>query len=57
MEHAEKYKNPAAVALGRIKSPAKAEAARNNGKLGGRPRLRKAQKIRAKQQRKAKKGL
>lgn len=34
----EKYKNPAAVALGRIKSPAKAEASRNNGKLGGRPR-------------------
>jgi len=26
MEHAEKYKNPAAVALGRIKSPAKANA-------------------------------
>ena len=26
-----------AVALGRIKSPAKAKAARRNGKLGGRP--------------------
>jgi hypothetical protein len=35
-------KNPAAVALGRlggrIKTAAKAEAARRNGKLGGRPR-------------------
>tara|TARA_R110000868_G_scaffold207859_1_gene456897 strand:- start:89 stop:319 length:231 start_codon:yes stop_codon:yes gene_type:complete len=31
-------KNPHAVALGRIKSPAKAKAARRNGKLGGRPR-------------------
>lgn len=31
-------KNPHAVALGRIKSEAKAKAARENGKLGGRPR-------------------
>lgn len=31
-------KNPAAVALGSIKSKAKAEAARINGKLGGRPK-------------------
>lgn len=30
-------KNPAAVALGRMTSPAKAEAARANGALGGRP--------------------
>lgn len=54
--HCGKEINPAAM-LGSISTPAKAEAARNNGKLGGRPRLRKAQKIRAKQQRKAKKGL
>jgi len=35
-------KNPAAVTLGRLggakKTPAKSEAARRNGKLGGRPR-------------------
>lgn len=31
-------KNPAAVALGRIKSKAKADAARRNGQLGGRPK-------------------
>jgi hypothetical protein len=31
-------KNPAAVAMGKIKSPKKAAAARRNGKLGGRPR-------------------
>jgi hypothetical protein len=35
-------KNPAAVTLGRMggatKTPAKSEAARRNGKLGGRPR-------------------
>jgi hypothetical protein len=30
-------KNKAAVALGRMKSEKKAEAARENGKLGGRP--------------------
>jgi hypothetical protein len=40
-------KNPAAVALGRlggkIKTVAKAEAARRNGKLGGRPRKAPAQ--------------
>jgi len=34
-------KNPAAVALGRIKSEKKAAAARINGKLGGRPRKEK----------------
>ena len=31
-------KNPAAVALGKMKSAAKPKAARENGKLGGRPR-------------------
>jgi len=31
-------KNPAAVALGSIKSERKAEAARLNGRKGGRPR-------------------
>jgi hypothetical protein len=31
-------KNPAAMALGKIKSPAKAAASRKNGKLGGRPK-------------------
>jgi hypothetical protein len=30
-------KNPAAVALGKIKTPKKAKASRKNGKLGGRP--------------------
>jgi len=30
-------KNPAAVALGKIKTPKKAAASRKNGKLGGRP--------------------
>jgi hypothetical protein len=33
-----KRKNKAAVALGSIKSKKKAEAARENGKKGGRPR-------------------
>lgn len=33
-----KKKNPAAVALGRIKSDLKAAWARENGKKGGRPR-------------------
>lgn len=33
-----KSKNPAAVALGSIRSPAKAKAARINGRLGGRPK-------------------
>jgi hypothetical protein len=32
-------KNPAAVALGKIKTPKKAAAVRENGKLGGRPQL------------------
>jgi len=31
-------KNPAAVALGSIRSEKKAKAARENGKLGGRPK-------------------
>jgi hypothetical protein len=35
------YKNPAAVALGKIKSPKKAAASRKNGKLGGRPKKAK----------------
>jgi hypothetical protein len=33
-----KTKNPAAVALGSIKSKKKAESSRRNGKLGGRPK-------------------
>ena len=33
-----KPKNPAAVALGRISTPAKRRAAQANGLLGGRPR-------------------
>jgi len=36
-----KRKNPAAVALGKIKSPKKAAASRRNGKLGGRPHKRR----------------
>jgi hypothetical protein len=44
-------KNPAAVALGRlggkIKTAAKAEAARRNGKLGGRPRKNQKTKVEA----------
>ena len=40
-------KNPAAVALGSIKSEAKAAAARINGKLGGRPRTKKKKNRRA----------
>lgn len=31
-------KNPAAVALGKIRSPKKAASSRENGKLGGRPK-------------------
>jgi hypothetical protein len=34
-------KNPAAVALGRLTSEKKAQAARENGKKGGRPKGRK----------------
>lgn len=34
-----KIKNPAAVALGSIKSKKKAKAARENGKKGGRPTI------------------
>jgi len=34
-------KNPAAVALGSIKSAKKAQSSRQNGKLGGRPMGRK----------------
>lgn len=37
-----KQKNPAAVALGRMTSRAKAKAARLNGRKGGRPKKRKA---------------
>lgn len=33
-----KRKNPAAVALGSMKSPKKAAASRRNGLLGGRPK-------------------
>ncbi len=42
-----KKKNPAAVALGKIKSKKKAEASKRNGKLGGYPkgRPRKAKKL------------
>ena len=35
-------KNPAAVALGSIKSKKKAKASRLNGKKGGRPRTKKS---------------
>ena len=33
----DKPKNPAAVALGKMKSDKKAASSRENGKLGGRP--------------------
>lgn len=36
--HTSMTKNPAAVALGKIKSKKKAAAARQNGKKGGRPK-------------------
>ena len=37
-EPVQSMKNPAAVALGKIKSRARAKASRENGKLGGRPK-------------------
>lgn len=40
LEVIKREKNPAAVALGSMTSPAKAKAARKNGKLGGRPRTK-----------------
>lgn len=38
-------KNPAAVALGSIKSKRKAKSSRKNGLKGGRPKLVASQKI------------
>jgi len=38
-----KPKNPAAVALGSIRTKKKAKAARENGKKGGRPRTKNTQ--------------
>lgn len=38
------HKNPAAVALGSIKTKKKAQAARENGKKGGRPKKIKSSK-------------
>lgn len=35
-----KPKNPAAVAMGKIKSESKSRASRENGKKGGRPRTK-----------------
>jgi len=40
-----KRKNPAAVALGKIKSEAKTRAAQANGKLGGRPKGTRNRKL------------
>jgi len=39
-------KNPAAVSLGKMKSEKKAEASRQNGKKGGRPKTLKATEAR-----------
>ncbi len=41
-------KNPAAVALGMIKSAKKSQSSRRNGKLGGRPRRTDAEAARTK---------
>lgn len=38
-----RIKNFAAVALGSMKSDKKAKSSRENGKLGGRPKLQKAE--------------
>jgi hypothetical protein len=40
-------RSEAAAVLGRIKTPKKAKAARENGKLGGRPKLTELQRKRA----------
>lgn len=41
----EKQKNPAAVALGSIRTERKAKAVRENGKKGGRPRIKNKEKL------------
>lgn len=46
-------KNPAAVALGSIRSPKKALASRENGKKGGRPKMDAEAKRRAAEERAA----
>lgn len=48
MKPDDKPKNPAAVALGSIKSEKKAEASRINGKKGGRKKAVKAKQQKAK---------